>query len=162
MASTSAPAPESARRWLDGAGAGRAWVHALCAFVVGAVFAVFLRNLAIAALAEGGVFYLLAALTGLIAAIAFGALGRAFTGKGSAWLLALTVLAWAPAAGVATFVIFAREGEFEPLNPTVPAVGGIVAVVFALLAHRGVPRVVGLVLAVLAIAGVVAAVVAVP
>ena len=114
----------------------RPWVHALAALFVGVVFGFFLRIVAIAALLAGGGLILIAALIALVAAIGFGALGRAFTGRRGGWWLAITVFAWAPAVIGAAFVVFASEGQFNQSNVFAPLVGGVVAGLFALLAYR--------------------------
>ena len=129
--------------WLAGAGTERAWVNALAAFVLGAIFAVLLRNLSVADLVAGG-FLPLAVLTAIAAALGFGSLGRILTRKRTGWILAATVLPWGAIVVVATFIVFARQGNFEPFNPTVPVAGGLVSVIAALVPYRGVPRFIGL------------------
>jgi hypothetical protein len=136
----------------------RPWSHAIVAAFVGIVFGYFLRIVAIAALLAGGSLILIAALVVLVAAIAFGALGRAFTGRRSGWVLVITVIPWAPVVIGAAFIIFASEGQFNQSNLLSPVAGGVVAAVVALLAHKGFPRWLGLAALV---AGVIALVVAV-
>jgi hypothetical protein len=135
--------------------AGPALPHAGIALVIGAVFSLFLRNNAIAALLEGSGYALVTVLVVVVAAIGFGALGRIFTAKKSGWVLALTVLAWAPAVGATAFFSFASDGIFRQLNPLTALVGGVVAGASALIAHRGVWRVVGIVLVIGVVAGLV-------
>ena len=114
----------------------RPWAHALVAAFVGIVFGFFLRIVAIAALLAQGGLIVVAALVILIAAIGFGALGRAFTGRRSGWVLVTTVLLWAPAVIGMAFVIFASEGRFNQSNFLSPIIGGVAAGLFALLAYR--------------------------
>lgn len=136
----------------------RPWSHAIVAAFVGIVFGYFLRIVAIAALLAGGTLILVAMLVVLIAAIAFGALGRAFTGRRSGWVLAITVGLWAPVVIGAAFIIFANEGQFNQSNLLSPVAGGVVAAVFALLSHRGFPRWLGIAAL---LAGIIALVVAI-
>jgi hypothetical protein len=147
--------------WLAEAGTERAWVNALAAFVAGGIFAVLLRNLAVAGLSEPH-YVPIAALAAIAAALAFGSLGRILTRNRWGWLVALTVLPWAVVVVIATFIVFSRQGNLEPLNPSVPVAGGLVGVIGALLAHRGVPRFVGIGAIVVAIIAVIVVLVAGP
>jgi hypothetical protein len=140
--------------WLVTPGPEKAWLNALVAFIIGAVFAILLRNLGVAGIQQSG-FLPLAVLTGVAAAIGFGSTGRMLTGRRTGWLEALIVVPWGGVVVVATFIVFSRQGNFEAFNPTVPAAGGLVAGILALIPHKGVPRIVGLALVVLAAAGIV-------
>ena len=140
--------------WLSRSGVERAWVNALIAFFIGAVFAIFIKYLGIAGV-EQNQFLLLAVATAVIAALAFGSVGRMLTRKRSGWLLALTVVPWGIVVVLATFVVFQRAGSFEPLNPTVPVAGGLVGVIAALLPYKGVPRILGIVAVALVVVAVV-------
>jgi hypothetical protein len=120
------------------------WLHAVVAAVVGVVFGFFLRTVGFAALLTLGTEVLLAVAVVLAAAIAFGAIGRVFTRSGRGWLLLLTPLIWAPAVMGVAFFVFAGSGTLNQLDPFGPLAGGVAAAFAALLAHKGAPRVVGI------------------
>ena len=130
-------------------------VHALIAFLVGVVFGLFLRNIAIGGLLAGGVLIVATALVVLVAGIGFGALGRAFMGKKRGWWLFITVFLWVPAVLGSAFFIFSDNGSFQQLNPIPLLVGGLAGLVMALLSHAGPPRILGII-ALLAAASLVA------
>jgi hypothetical protein len=154
--SSRTPAATAVSKSLNTAFRYRPWGNALAALFVGIVFGFFLRIIAIAALLAGGSSrVMLAALVVLVAAIGFGALGRAFTGRRAGWVLALTVFVWAPLVIGAAFVIFAGEGRFNQSNLLSPVLGGIGAGIFALLAYKGAPRWIAIVLFVATIVAVV-------
>ncbi|CAN5289211.1 hypothetical protein BH11ACT2_BH11ACT2_22970 [soil metagenome] len=139
--SSRTPAATAVSKSLNTAFRYRPWANALTALVVGIVFGFFLRIAAIAALLAGGSGrVLIAVLVAIVAAIAFGALGRAFTGRRAGWVLAITVFVWAPLVIGAAFVIFAGEGRFNQSNLLAPLAAGIVAGIFALLAYKGYTR----------------------
>jgi hypothetical protein len=135
--SSRTPAATAVSKSLNTAFRYRPWGNALAALFIGVLFGFFLRIIAIAALLAGGSRAMLAALVILAAAIGFGALGRAFTGRRAGWVLAITVFVWAPLVIGAAFVIFAGEGRFNQSNLLSPLLGGIGAGVFALLAYKG-------------------------
>lgn len=129
-----------ARSWWARTADWRAWVHALSAGAVGAVFSILVRNLGIAAVVAHGVYFLFAALAVLAAALAFGALARIFTERRAGWVLAATVVLWIPAIVAVSFLVFSSSGSFDHFDPVIPLVGGLVAGVVALLAWGGPPR----------------------
>ena len=122
-----------------------ALVHALLAFLVGVVFGLFLRNIGIGGLLAGGMLLVATALVAVVAAIGFGALGRAFTGRKSGWWLVITVFLWAPAILGTAFLIFSDNGSFEQLNPVPLLIGGVAGAAVATLAHAGPPRIIGII-----------------
>lgn len=140
MDAETARARARARTWFARTTDWHVWVHALCAAIVGAVFSVLLRNLGIAAVIAHGVYFLIAAIAGIAAALAFGSLGRVFTRRRAGWWLTATIFIWTPAVVAVSFVVFTNTGSFDQLEPYVPAVGALVAGVTALLAWGGPPR----------------------
>jgi hypothetical protein len=154
--SSRTPAATAVTKSLNTAFRYRPWANALSALFVGIVFGFFLRMIAIAALLAGGTGRVaLAGLVVLVAALGFGALGRAFTGRRPGWLLVLTVIVWAPLVIGAAFFIFAGEGRFNQSNLLSPVLGGAGAAVFALLAYKGYTRWLAIVLFVAGIAGLI-------
>jgi hypothetical protein len=156
MSNQAVPAANRARTWMRKGAMRAAWVHAGIAFLLGAVFGLFLRNIAIAALFTQGLLIVAAALVVILGAVGFGALGRAFNGRRAGWWLAITVIIWAPAVLGTAFIVFSDNGLFSQLNPTAPLVGGVAGAVVALLSHAGPPRVIGII-ALLAAASVLTA-----
>jgi hypothetical protein len=145
MSNQVVPAANRARTWMRKGAMRGAWVHAGIAFLLGAVFGLFLRNIAIAALFAQGMLILAAVLVVVLAAVGFGALGRAFVGRPAGWWLVVTVIVWAPAVLGTAFIVFSDNGLFSQLNPTAPLVGGVAGAVVALLSHGGPPRVIGII-----------------
>lgn len=140
--------------WLERAGSSRGWVHALVAFVIGAVFAIFLRQLGFAGLVQS-MFLPLAVVTGVVAAIAFGSIGRIFTRHPAGWILLLTALPWGAVAGLASFIDWANQGTVKTFDPVALVLAGLVSALPALLPYKIAPRVVGIVLILAAIGGAV-------
>jgi hypothetical protein len=120
-------------------------VHAAIAFLLAVVFGLFLRIIAIAALLNGGFLIPVTALVVVLAALGFGALGRAFTGRKIGWLHAATVILWAPAVLGTAFFIFSDNGSFQQINPAPLLIGGVAGAAAAVLGHPGPPRVIGII-----------------
>jgi len=144
MSNQLVPAANRARTWMAKGALRGAWVHAGIAFLLGAVFGLFVRNVGIAALFGGGGLVFAAGVVVLIAAIGFGALGRMFTARPAGWLLLFTVVLWVPAVFGVAFIVFSGNGSFNQSDPTAPIAGGVAAAVVALLTHGGPPRLVGI------------------
>jgi hypothetical protein len=140
--STTASRPAA---WVRKGGMSAPWLHALAAFVVGAVFGIFLRNIGLGALFSGGLMYAAVAVAVIVAAIGFAALGRIFTRRRSGWLLAITIFIWAPAVFGTAFIVFSGNGQFQQFNPLPAVAGGVAAAVCALISHGGPPRLIGII-----------------
>ncbi|AYF97708.1 hypothetical protein [Protaetiibacter intestinalis] len=125
----------------------RAWVHALVAFGVGSLGVTALPSIAVAALMGGPLVLAVVGATTLVVGFAvFAGLGIAFVGSRRATWLGCTAMAWL--AGAILGFLGAEVAELGDVY-TAPEflraclVAGTAAAACALLAHRGVARVLG-------------------
>ncbi|MDH2444272.1 hypothetical protein QDR37_09980 [Amnibacterium sp. CER49] len=109
----------------------RSWLHALVAFVVGALLGEMMQY-ALVALLFG--VWPVALVTLLLATAAFGVLGAALHRRRFGWLLLLTPALWLPVAVAAPYLAAAaHHGELDLASPLPAVLPGAAAALVALL-----------------------------
>ncbi|MFT4122479.1 MAG: hypothetical protein QM635_01445 [Microbacteriaceae bacterium] len=137
------PAEKRPRSWFGRIAEPFAWLHALVAALVGGGLSLPVRTLAIAAVVAQGHYLLFGALAVLAVTLAFGVLGRVFTGSRIGWFLLATVGLWLPAVGAVSFVVMTTTGSFNHFDPLIPGIGALVGATAALIVWSGPPRWIG-------------------